>query len=122
MFGKSVKPNIPNTEKNILPPVNSPDEEIQLDFIDPITENHRQFYILLSMDQFSKWPTATLCKYTDGETAVKFIELYIQLDGIPKMIRTDKATAFTGRLFRDFCQNHYIKLIYNTLFIHTQQA
>ena len=119
MSGKSVKPNIPNTEKNNLPPVNSPNEEIQLNFIGPITENHRRCYILLSMDRFSKWPAASLCKYTDGETAVKFIEQYIQLNGIPKMIRTYKATAFTGRLFRYFCRKHYIKLIYGTPYIHT---
>ena len=72
------------------------------------------------MDRFSKWPAASLCKYTDGETAVKFIEQYIQLNGIPKTIRTDKATAFTGRLFRGFCKKkHYIKLIYGTPYIHT---
>ena len=102
-----------------MPPVNSPNEEIQLDFIGPITENHRRFHILLSIDRFSDWPAASLCKYTDGERAVKFIEQYVQLNGIPKMIRADKATAFTGRLFRDFCKKHYIKLIYGTPYIHT---
>ena len=119
MSGKSIKPNIPYTEKNNLPPVSNPNEEIQLDFIGPITENNRRFYILLSIDRFSKWPAASFCKNTDGETAVKFIEQYIQLNGIPKTIRTDKATAFTGRLFRDFCKKHYIKLIYGTPYIHT---
>ena len=119
MSGKSIKSNIPNTEKNNLPPVDNPNEEIQLGFIGPITENNRRFYILLSMDRFSKWPAARLCKYTDGETAVKFVEQYIQLNRIPKTIRTDKATAFTGRLFRDFCKKHYIKLIYGTPYIHT---
>ena len=70
MSGKSIKPNIPYTEKNNLPPVNNPNEEIQLDFIGPITENNRRFYILLSIDRFSKWPAASFCKNTDGETAV----------------------------------------------------
>ena len=102
-----------------LPPVNSPNEEIQLDFIGPITENHRRFYILLSIDRYSKWPAASFCKYTDGETAVKFLEQYIQLNSIPKTIRTDKATVFAGRLFPDFCKKHYIKLIYGTPYIHT---
>ena len=119
MSGKSIKSNIPNTEKNNLPPVNNPNEEIQLEFIGPFTENNRRFEIILSMDRFSKWPAASLCKYTDVETAIKFVEQYIQLNGIPKTIRTDKATAFTGRLFRDFCKKHYIKLIYGTPYIHT---
>ena len=83
------------------------------------TENNRRFYILLSMDRYSKWPAASFCTSTDGETAVKFLDHYIRLNGIPKTIRTDKATAFTGRLFRDFCKKHYIKLIYRPPYIHT---
>ena len=38
---------------------------------------------------------------------------------IPKTIRTDKATAFTGRLFREFCKRYNIKVIYGTPYIHT---
>ena len=99
--GKSTKSNIPSTDKSNLPPVNSPNEEVQLDFIGPFTDNHRRFYILLSIDRYSNWPAASCCKHTDGKTAIKILEQYIQLNGIPKTIRKDKATAFTGRLFRD---------------------
>ena len=119
MSGKSIKPNIPSTEKNSLPPLNNPNEEIQLDFFGPITERTCRFYILLSMDRYSKWPAASFCASTDSETAVNFLEQYIRLNGVPKIISTDKATAFTGRLFRDFCKKHYIKLIYGTPYIHT---
>ena len=49
--GKNVKPNIPNTAKNQLPPLSKPNEEIQLDFIGPITEKNHRFYILLFMDR-----------------------------------------------------------------------
>ena len=103
MSGKSIKPNLPQTEKNSLPPLNNPNEEIQLDFIGPITEKNRRCYILLSIDRYSKWPAASYCLSTDGETAVRFLEQYIRLNGIPKTIRTDKATAFTGCFFRNFC-------------------
>ena len=72
MSGKSIKPNILYTEKNNLPPLNSPNGKIQLDFVGPITESNRRFYILLSMDRFSKWPVACFCTSTDGETALKF--------------------------------------------------
>ena len=96
MSGKNIKPNIPSTEKNNLRLLDNPDEEIQLDFIGPITVDNRRFHILLFMDRFSKWPAASFCKSTDGETAIKFLEQYIQLNGVPKSIRTDKATAFTG--------------------------
>ena len=62
---------------------------------------------------------ASLCRVTDGETAVKFLEQYINLNGIPKTKRTDKATAFTGHTFREFCRNHHARLIYGTPYIHT---
>ena len=119
MSGKNNKPNIPSTETNSLPPLNNPNEEIQMDFIGPITKNNRRFYILPSMDRYSKWPAASFCTSTDCETAVKFLEHYNQLNGIPKTIRSDIATAFTGRLFREFCKKHNFRLIYGTPYIHT---
>ena len=84
LSGKNLKPNIPKTEQNSLPPLSAPNEEIQLDFIGPITDQNRRFYILLSMDRYSKWPVASLCKTTDGGTATKFLEQYCNLNGIPK--------------------------------------
>ena len=119
MSSKNIKPNLPSTATNSLPPLDNPNEEIQLDFIGPMTENNRRFYIFLSMNRYSKWPAASFCTSTDGKTAVKFLDQYIRLNGIPKTIRTDKTTAFTGRLFRDFCKKLFIKLIYGTPYIHT---
>ena len=117
--GKNIKPNIPSTEKNQLPPLYKPNEEIQLNFIGPITEKNHRLYLLLSMDRFSKWPEASLCKTTEDQTAVRFLEQYISLNGVPKTIRTDKAAAFTGRTFIEFCKNHRIKLTHGTPYIHT---
>ena len=119
MSGKNSKPDISSTEKNNLPRLDNPNEEIQLDFIGPITVDNRRFHILLSMDRFRKWPAASTCTSIDGETAIKFLEQYIQLNGVPETIRTDKVTAFTGRLFRDFCKKHFIKLICGTPYIPT---
>ena len=112
LSGKNHKPRIPKMEQNCLPPFNSPNKEIQLNFIGPITEENRKLFILLSMDRYSKWPAASLCNTTDGKKAVKFFQQNIQLNGIPKTIRTDKASAFTGHHFREFCKKSYISIIY----------
>ena len=89
-----------------------PCKHIQLDFIGPITDQNRRFYILLSMDRYSKRPAARLGKPTAEKRPQK-------LNGIQKSIRTDKASALTGRLFRIFCRNKFIKIIYRTPYIHT---
>ena len=71
------------------------------------------------MDRYSKWPAASLCKPTDGKTAVNFLQQYIQLNGIPKTIRTDKVSAFTCHYFREFCRKNYLSIIHGTPYIHT---
>ena len=45
MSSKNIKPNLHNTEKNQLPALSKPNEEIQLDFIGPITEKSQKFFI-----------------------------------------------------------------------------
>ena len=44
MSGKSIKPNIPYTEKNNLPPVNNPNEEFQLARLQKITAGFIYYY------------------------------------------------------------------------------
>ena len=51
MSGENIRPNIPITETNNHPRLDSPNEEIQLDFIGPITENNHRFYLTFSMVQ-----------------------------------------------------------------------
>ena len=54
------------------------------------------------MDHFRTWPAACLCKTSDGQTDVKFLEQNIQLNGIPPTIRPDNASAFTSHHFREW--------------------
>ena len=90
-----------------------------MDFIGPIRFKRRRFFILIPIDQYSRWPAAIICETPTGRTAKTFLEQNITLDGIPQAIRTDKGTAFTGRENIDFCENQNIKLLYGTPYIHT---
>ena len=47
------------------------------------------------------------------------MEQYILLNGIPRVIRTDKGTAFTGNEIRSTCKKLNVKRIYGTPYIHT---
>ena len=119
MAGKSIKPQIPMSEINYLPTTDKPNEEIQLDFIGPIRFKPGRFFILISIDRYSRWPAACICEVPNGKTAKTFLEQYILRNGIPRVIRTDKKTAFTGNEFRSTCRKLNIKLIYGTSHIHT---
>ena len=58
MAGKSIKPQIPMSEINYLPPADKPNQEVPLDFIGPIRCKQRRFFIVISIDRYSRWPAA----------------------------------------------------------------
>ena len=119
MSGKSIKPQLPMTEIIYLPPAEKPIQEIQLDLFGPLRFKHRRFYILISIDRYSRWPGASIREAPTSRTAKIFLEQYILLNGIPETIRTGKGTAFTGREFRQMCKNLNINLLYGKPYIHT---
>ena len=67
-------------------------EEIELDYVGPITGNNRRFYSLLSIAWFSNWPAASFCTSTDRDTAVRFKvhKQYIQLTAYQKRLERIK--------------------------------
>ena len=73
LSGKNFKTQIPKTEQNKLELLSEPNLELQLDFAGPIkSRSQGNLYILVSVDRFSKWPTAMICKNTDSKTVIKF--------------------------------------------------
>ena len=83
-IGKNLKPLSPKNKHAALPLLREPNEEIQLDFCGPVTnEKGRDQYILTCIDRFSKFPTAKLVNSTHTQNVLKFMEKYTQIHGIP---------------------------------------
>ena len=89
-----------------------------MDFIGPIRFKHRRFYILLSIDGYSRWPAACICKAHSSKTAKTFLQQYILRNVIRQTIRTDNRT-FTRKGFKQKCKHLHTKLIYGTPYIYT---
>ena len=49
--GKNLKPIIPKNKHTELPPLSEPNEEIQMDFAGPLTNNNKDTYILVTVDR-----------------------------------------------------------------------
>ena len=110
--GKNLKPIIPKNRTSELPPLMEPNEEVQLDFAGPIIdEQHKEMYILASVDRYSKYPQAKVYHNCDAETAIEYLNQYIKFHGIPRNIKCDQAQAFKSRQFEIYCKNNNIKLI-----------
>ena len=111
--GKNLKPLLPKQNLGKLPPLLEPNEELQMDFAGPIPfRNHTDnYYILVSADRYSRFPTAIVYKNWDASTAIEYLEEYCKFHGIPYSLGCDKAQAFKSRDFNVHCKDNNIKLI-----------
>ena len=96
-----------------LPTLEEPNEELQMDFAGPIPfRNHVDiYYILVTVDRYSRFPTAQVYKNCDTSTAIENLEEYCKFHGIPRSLRCDQAQAFKSRDFNVLCKDNNIKLI-----------
>ena len=101
-IGKNHKPVIPASKRQPLINCSEPNEEIQLEFGGRITsEKDQDIQFLPSMDRLSKYPTVEVF---DKANVVKFIEEYIQINGVPRKNILDHASRLIGYKVKNFCK------------------
>ena len=94
MIGKNLKPVIPKSKHTNLNNLQEPNEEVQIDFTGPISENNKDSYILVSVDRYPRYTHAKAYHICDTETAIEYLNSYKKLHGKPRTLRCDQAQAF----------------------------
>ena len=86
--GKNLK-LIPGKQQfTALDAVVEPNDEIQLDFAGPLPdENKKEVYILVDVDQFSRFPTAKVVTNNKADKKVRFMPTHIVNHGLPRNVR-----------------------------------
>ena len=111
-IGKNLKSVIPASKWKPLLPCTEPNEEIQIDFGGPITnEKDQDIYFLACIDRFSKYPSVEVVDKANGPNVIKFLEDYIQINGVPRNIRLDQARCLIGYKVKNFCKQNNINII-----------
>ena len=89
--GKNIKPLISKQNLGKFPPLEEPNEELQMDLagLMPFRNHTDNYYILVSVDRYSRCPTALAYKNCDASTAIKYLEEYCKFHGIPRSLRCD---------------------------------
>ena len=62
------------------------------------------------MDRFSKYPTACIYEKTNNPNGLKFVDMYIEIHGIPRSIRLDQANSLVGNQIKTFCNRNCIEI------------
>ena len=111
-IGKNLKPVIPASKWKPLLPCTEPNEEIQIDFGGPITnEKDQDIYFLACFDRFSKYPTVEVFDKANGPNVLKFLDDYIQIHGVPRNIRLDQARCLISYKVKNCCKQHNINIL-----------
>ena len=84
-YGKNAKYLFPKHASKPLPLLMQPGQELQLGYADSI-DNHRgkKLYLLKAIDRFSKFSSVKVTKSKSRKTTVKFLQTYIDTQGIPE--------------------------------------
>ena len=91
-IGKNLKPVVPASKLNPLLNCSEPNEEIQLDFGGPTTrEKDQDTHFRACIDRFSKYARVEIFDKANGPREMKFLDEYIQIQGVPRNIRLDQA-------------------------------
>ena len=111
-IGKNLKPIVSASKWKPLLSFSEPNEEIQIDFGGPITnEKDQDILFLACIDRFSKYLTVKVFDKANGPNVIKFLDEYIQIHGDPRNIRLDQARCLIGYKVKKFCEQHNINII-----------
>jgi transposase InsO family protein len=68
------------------------------------------FYMLVTVDKFTKLIEETPVTTQDSTAAINFIKSLVFRFGVPHSIITDNGTNFTSKEFKNYCESMGIKL------------
>ena len=78
-IGKNLKANASLNSTKPSPHLSGPNEELHLDYADPLLDSDgNSIYILVAIDRYCEYPSATITRSTGGRKIIKFLKSYNQ--------------------------------------------
>lgn len=100
---------------NPIPKEDLPLSTFHLDHLGPMASTNKNYkHILAIVDAFTKFVWLFPVKTTTADETLKKLQIVINVFGNPSRIITDKGTAFTSRIFEEFCHSENIELVHIT--------
>ena len=105
-IGKNLKPVVPASKWKPLINCSEPNEEMQIDFGGPITnEKDQDIHFPACIDRFSKYPTVEVFEKANGPNVINFLDEYIHIHGVPRNIKLDQARCLIGYKTKNSANN-----------------
>ena len=110
--GKNLKTILRKNQLGNIPEPKEPNESVQLDFWGTINySNESRKYVLVAVDQFSRWPSAMVCGNNRFDKKPNLLKNYITNYGVPRKIHVDQGTSFMSNEIKAFYNGEGIEII-----------
>ena len=91
-----------------------PFDRISVDFIGPKPSSSRNKYLLVMIDEYSRFPFAYPCSDMSAHTVINcFLELF-SVFGCPSSIHSDRGSQFMSREVSEFLSKHGVVMTHST--------
>ena len=77
-------------------------ERLAIDFKGPLPSSSRNFYIMVVVDKFSRFPFCFPCHKMSSQTVTNCLDRLFTLCGIPGCIHSDNASTFVSAEFKSY--------------------
>lgn len=90
-----------------------------MDFIGPLQRGrHGHRYICTIIDAFSKYGDASSHVRNDTNAAIRLLQRWIEKQGVPHRILSDRGSAFISKEFKKVCHENNIDIIHTPPYSH----
>ena len=93
-----------------------PFEKLCIDFKGPLPSCTRHKYLLIVVDEYSRFPFAFPTTDTSAETTIQCLLSLFSLFGVPEFIHSDNGPAFASSAYRNFLLQHNISTSYSSVY------
>lgn len=98
-----------------IPRVPVPFHTLHVDHLGPFCKSSGKTYIFAIIDGFTKFVWLEAVASANARGATNALSRLSQVFGHPVRIISDQGTAFTAREFKDYCNDHAIKHVFNAV-------
>ncbi|XP_050339490.1 uncharacterized protein K02A2.6-like [Bactrocera neohumeralis] len=87
-----------------------PQSTLHIDHLGTLDATSKSYkYIFAVVDGFSKYTWIYPTKTTETQEVVRHLESWVTIFGSPQRIISDKGTAYTSKMFKEFCSKYKIE-------------
>ena len=109
-----LKPRYHKKNQNTLIKASQPWERVSMDFKGPLPSSSRNRYLLVLIDEFSRFPFAFRCKDVSTRTVISCLTTLFSLFGFPAYIHSDRGSSFMSRDLNQFLHERGVATSHST--------